>query len=313
MSPRRFALKRRASGSLASRLTHWLWLLPALFFVAAFLIYPVIDTVRLSLLNANSTSFVGGENYASVFSNAATRDAILNNLLWLVLFTLLSVGLGVLLAVLTGRVRYESVAKAAIFIPMAISFVAAAVIWRFIYAYSPEGFQQIGLLNAIGTNLGLPPEAFLVDQQVVGQSLPPPLHTNNFALIVVGVWMWTGLAMVIISAGLNCIPREVIEAARVDGASEWQIFRRILFPILSPTIAVVATTLVIQALKKFDIVWVMTAGNYGTDVVATLMYKEMFNFRDFGVAGALAVLLLVFITPVMLINIRRYRAEERNR
>jgi len=198
---------------------------------------------------------------------------------------------------------------------MAISFVAAAVIWRFVYSFRPEGFEQIGLLNAAGTNLGLPPVAWLVEQKIAytGQLLPVPLHTNNFALVAVGVWMWTGFAMVILSAGLKGIPTEVIEAARVDGASEWQVFWRVILPILSPTIAVVATTLIIQALKTFDIVWVMTAGNYGTDVVATQMYKEMFNFRDFGLAGALAVILLLAILPIIMVNIRRFRVQESER
>jgi alpha-glucoside transport system permease protein len=294
---------------------HWLWLLPALVFIIIFLVYPVIDTLRLSFMNSDSSSYVGFKNYAFVFTNRATQDALLNNILWLTLFTLLAVGLGVLLAVLTGRVRYESTAKAFIFIPMAISFVAAAVIWKFVYAYSPEGFTQIGLVNAVGSGLNLPPQAWLIEQKIAytSQLLPTPLHTNNFSLVAVGVWMWTGFAMVILSAGLKGIPSEVIEAARVDGASEWQIFWRIILPILSPTIAVVATTLIIQALKKFDIVWVMTAGNFNTDVVATFMYKEMFNYRDFGRAGALAVILLVAILPIMLINIRRFRSQEKNR
>ncbi len=307
--------RQRAGSPGRKSYVHWLWLLPALLFIVIFLVYPVVDTIRLSFMNSDSTAYVGLDNFAYVFTNSATRDALLNNVLWLVLFTLLAVGLGVLLAVLTGRVRYESAAKSFIFIPMAISFVAAAVIWKFVYAYSPEGFSQIGLLNAAGTNAGLPPIAWLVEQPIAytGQILPTPLHTNNFSLIAVGVWMWTGFAMVILSAGLKGIPTEVIEAARVDGAGEWQIFWRIILPILSPTIAVVATTLIIQALKKFDIVWVMTAGNYNTDVVATFMYKEMFNYRDFGLAGALAVILLLAILPIILINIRRFRSQEKSR
>jgi alpha-glucoside transport system permease protein len=294
---------------------HWLWLLPTLVFIAVFLVYPVIDTFILSFMNARSTAFVGADNYIWAFTDGAARDALITNVLWLTLFTFLAVGLGVLMAVLTGRVRYESVAKAFIFIPMAISFVAAAVIWKFVYAYSPQGFTQIGLVNAAAGGVGLPPIAWLVEQKLAYTALllPAPLHTNNFALVVVGVWMWTGFAMVIISAGLKGIPTEVIEAARVDGATEWQIFRRITLPILAPTIAVVATTLIIQALKKFDIVWVMTTGNYGTDVVATFMYKQMFSYQNFGRAGALAVILLVAIVPIMLINIRRFRSEEQNR
>jgi alpha-glucoside transport system permease protein len=266
-------------------------------------------------MNEDSSAYVGLENYQYVFTNSATQSALLNNILWLVFFTILAVGLGLILAVLTGRVRYEALAKAAVFVPMAISFVAAAVIWRFMYAYRPEGFAQIGLVNAAGTNLGLEPVAWLVEQAVpyTDLTLSTPLHTNNFALIAVGVWMWTGFAMVVLSAGLKGISTEVLEAARVDGASEWQIFWRIIIPQLSPTIAVVATTLVIQALKKFDMVWVMTAGNYGTDVVATLMYKQMFNFRDFGRAAALAVILLAAILPIMLITIRRFRRQEETR
>jgi alpha-glucoside transport system permease protein len=292
--------------------SYWFWLAPALVIVIIFLVYPVIDTVRISLMNHNSSQYVGLSNYGYVFTNHANQDALLNNVLWLVFFTLLAVGLGTLLAVLTGRVRYEATAKAFIFVPMAISFVAAAVIWKFVYAYRPPGFTQYGLLNALATVTGLPPQAWVISQTLPFSSilLPSPLHTNNFALVIVGVWMWTGFAMVILSAGLKGIPSEIMEAARVDGASEWQVFWRITLPILSPTIAVVATTLVIQALKIFDIVWVMTAGNFGTDVVATLMYKQMFNFRDFGKAGALAVVLLLAIIPVMLINIRRFRLQE---
>ncbi len=315
LAKRRQTRRQKAGSRRRRNYVHWLWLLPALVFVVIFLVYPVVDTLRLSFMNSNSTAYVGLVNYAYVFTDSATQDALLNNVLWLSLFTLLAVGLGVLLAVLTGRVRYESAAKAFIFIPMAISFVAAAVIWKFVYAYSPEGFTQIGLVNAIGAKVGLPPVAWLVSQQIAytGQILPAPLHTNNFALVAVGVWMWTGFAMVILSAGLKGIPTEVIEAARVDGASEWQIFWRIILPILSPTIAVVATTLVIQALKTFDIVWVITAGNYNTDVVATFMYKEMFNYRDFGRSGAMAVILLLAILPIMLINIRRFRLQEKAR
>lgn len=299
----------------SGRLVPWLWLLPALVFIGIFLVYPAVDTFRLSLMNANSSEFVGPDNYAYVFTTRSTQNALLNNILWLVLFTLLSVGLGLIIAVFSGRVRYEAVAKAAIFIPMAISFVAAAVIWRFVYAYRPPGFEQIGLANAVADAAGLEPTAWLIEQQVPYSDVlfPAPIYTNNLAIIIVGVWMWTGFAMVILSAGLKGIPTEVMEAARVDGANEWQMFWRIVVPILNPTIVVVATTLVIQALKKFDMVWVMTAGNYGTDVVATLMFKQMFNFRDFGVSSALAVVLLVAVFPAMVYSIRRFQRQEEGR
>jgi alpha-glucoside transport system permease protein len=232
--------------------------------------------------------------------------------LWFILFTFLAVGLGLLFAVLSGRVRYEAVPKAMIFIPMAISFVAAAVIWRFMYAYRPPGFEQIGLVNAAASAAGLPPQAWLSQLAVpfTSPTLPTPFHTNNISIIIVGVWMWTGFAMVVLSASLKGISSEVLEAARVDGANEFQIFRRIILPLISPTIAVVATPLIIQALKIFDIVWVMTSGNYGTDVMATSMYKQMLNFTNFGRAGAITVVLLLAIIPIMLISIRRFQSQE---
>jgi alpha-glucoside transport system permease protein len=312
---RLFAKKVNGSASRRGGLNPWLWLLPAFVFIGVYLIYPVVDTLRLSFLDAGSKNFVGLENYIYIFTNRGMQDALLNNLLWLVLFTLLAVGLGLLFAVLTGRVRYEPAAKAMIFIPMAISFVAAAVIWRFVYAYQPAGFTQFGLLNAGATAAGLAPQPWLIEQNIAFTHilLPSPFHTNNVAAIAVGVWMWTGFAMVVLSAGLKGISREIIEAARVDGANEFQIFRKIILPLVSPTIAVVVTTLVIQALKIFDIVWVMTAGNFNTDVIATAMYKQLFNYQDFGKAGALAVILLVAIIPVMLISINRFKGQEETR
>ena len=309
------ATKKKQPVFRASNITPWLWLFPSLLIITVYLIYPAIDTFRLSLMNANSTTFVGFDNYWYIFTTRTTQNALLNNILWIALFTLLTVGLGLLFAVLAGRVRYEAVAKSMIFIPMAISFVAAAVIWRFVYAYQPPGFAQIGLINAMASGVGLDPVAWLIEQRIPYTSalLPAPFHTNNVAVILVGVWMWTGFAMVVLSAGLKGISSEVIEAARVDGANEFQIFRRVILPLVSPTIAVVATTLVIQSLKIFDIVWVMTSGNYGTDVIATLMYKQMFNFQDFGRSGALAVILLAAIIPIMLISIRRFQRQEETR
>jgi len=294
-----------------AHLLPWLWLLPALVFAAVFLVYPILDTLRISFMGSDATGFEGLGNYRHAFDDRASRAALLNNVLWLALFTALTAGMGLLMALLSGRVRYEAAVKAAVFVPMAISFVAAAVIWRFVYTYRPEGFAQVGLLNAVGTGAGLEPVAWLVERKLPfsGLLLPSPLHTNNFALIAVGVWMWTGFAMVVFSAGLKGISTEVIDAARVDGAGEWQIFRHITLPLLKPTIAVVVTTLVIQALKKFDIVWVMTAGNFGTDVIATRWFKEMFNYRHFGRAAALAVLLMAVITPFMVFAVRRFLGE----
>ncbi len=272
----------------------------ALFFLSVYLIYPIVNTAYISFLGKGSKEFTGLGNYWYVFTNAEMLDALKNNLLWLVLFTSITVSLGLVIAVLTDKVRYEAAAKAMIFLPMAISFVAASVIWRFMFEFRPAGMPQIGLLNALlSTFQGFQPVAWLVNTKV-----------NNFALIGVGIWIWTGFCMVILSAGLKGIPLEILEAARIDGASEWQIFWRIILPMMRTTTIVVATTMVIIVLKVFDIVYVMTNGNLGTEVIANRMYKEMFNYHHFGRASAIAVILLLAVIPVIAFNVRRFRAQE---
>ncbi len=281
----------------AGRLRPWLWLLPALLLLAVFLLYPALNTISLSLRDAGSKSYVGLSNYLRIFSDRDMLIVLRNNLLWLAVFTAATVVLGLLVAVLTDRLKYEAAAKAFIFLPMAISFVAAGVIWKLMYEFKPPGTPQIGAVNAFLTAVfpAFQPKAWLFNRSV-----------NNWALIAVGIWMWTGFAMVILSAGLKGISGELLEAARIDGARELQIFFRIILPLLRPTIVVVGTTLVINVLKIFDIVYVMTNGALGTEVIANRMYKEMFNSRDFGRASALAVLLLLAIIPAMALNLRRF-------
>jgi alpha-glucoside transport system permease protein len=289
-------------GTPMRRMSPWLWILPAVLLVAIFLLYPVIYTAWLSLLDPSSTQFVGLDNYRIIFTTNLFLQVLRNNIIWLIFGTILTVFLGLVIAVLVDRTRIESLAKAAIFIPMAISFVGAGVIWKFVYAYNPPGTDQIGLLNAIVTKFGGTPQAWLTSPGI-----------NNLALIIIYVWIWTGFCMVILSAALKSIPVDVLEAARVDGASEIAIFFRVIVPLISPTIAVVATTMVINLLKIFDIIYVTTGGNYGTDVVALEYYVQAFNFNDFGVSSALAVILLLAIIPVMVINIRRFREQEARR
>ncbi len=280
-----------------ARIRPWVWLLPAFLLLAAFLIYPAVNTIVLGFMNANSTKFVGLANFASIFTDPNMLIVLRNNLLWLVVFTLVTVTLGLIIAVLSDRVKYESVSKAVIFLPMAISFVAAGVIWKFMYQFQPAGTAQVGTVNAFLTGIDprFPPQAWLFNTS-----------ENNWALIVVGIWMWTGFAMVILSAGLKGIPDTLLEAARMDGANELQIFFQVTMPLLRPTLTVVATTLIINVLKIFDIVYVMTNGNLGTEVIANRMYKEMFNYQNFGRASAIAVILLVAIIPVMVLNIKRF-------
>ncbi len=280
----------------------WVYIAPAMALLSAYLILPTIQTIYISFFDGRSENFVGLKNYVFAFTDRAMLVAFRNNLLWLVLVTGFSVSLGLIIAVLVDKVRYEPIAKSLIFLPMAISFVGASVIWKFMYAYKPAGDEQIGWLNFIMVNLGFEPVGWLVERSF-----------NNLALIAIMIWLYTGFCMVILSAAVKGIPEDIIEAARIDGANSWQIFWRVTIPMIRSTILVVSTTVIILVLKVFDIVFVMTGGNQGTEVIASRMIKEMFNFRNFGRGSAIAVILLLLIIPVMIGNIRRFRAEERLR
>jgi alpha-glucoside transport system permease protein len=282
------------------RIRPWFWIAPALGFLIVFLIYPTINTFVLSFLDAQSKNFVGLDNYAWFIQDSGTLEALRNSVLWVVFMTLGVVGLGLLIAILVDRVRYEPIAKSVIFVPLAISFVAAGIIWQFMYQYQDPSRPQTGTLNALIGMVGLGPIRWTQEQPI-----------NNFSLIFIGVWMWTGFAMVILSAGLKGISTELLEAARVDGANEWQVFRRIILPLLMPTIFVVGTTIVITALKSFDIVFTVTNGNFGTDVIAREMWQQMFTPPgNFGRASAVAIVLLLAIIPFMAANVRRFREQE---
>ena len=292
------------------RVVPWLYVAPALLIMAAVIMYPAINTFLLSFKNADGTlsaasACVPGEPCWGIFENfryALTapimQSAFRNNLLWVILMVGGTVSMGLLIAVLADRVRYEALAKAIIFMPMAISFVGAGIIWKFVYAYG-TGRVQIGLLNAIVTSLGGDTVSWLSQPAI-----------NNFSLIIVGVWMWTGFCMTILSAALKSVPDEILEAARVDGATEWKVFWKIMVPIIMPTIAVVVTTMVINVLKVFDIVYVMTGGNYGTEVIANRMYGEMYISHQSGRSAAIAVVLILLTIPFMIWNVRRLREQE---
>jgi len=281
----------------------WIYAAPALLLLIFFLVYPSIDTLHLSFFDKRGEIFVGFQNYIHSFTNKTMLTAFRNNALWLIGFTLCTVSFGLILAVLLDRVRYERIVKSIIFIPMAISMVGAGTIWKFVYTFRPAGASQIGLLNALVVAFGGQPRGWLIDRPWV----------NNFCLIVVGIWMWTGFCMVILSAAYKNIPKELLEAARIDGASEWQVFWRVILPLLKPTVAVVTTTMVVFVIKIFDIVYVMTNGNFSTEVLANRMYKEQFAFRNYGLASAIAVILLLLIIPMMFVNIRRFKQQESTR
>lgn len=292
------------------RVAPWLYLLPALILMTTFIIYPGLNTAFLSLRDRSGENWATAacapsqpcwgifENYRYALTSPIMRQAFFNNLTWIVVMVTGTVALGLLIATLADRVRYEALAKALIFLPMAISFVGAGVIWRFVYDFRP-GEQQIGLLNALITALGGQPVSWLTTPQI-----------NTLALNVVGIWMWTGFCMTILAAALKTVPDEILEAARVDGATEWTIFWSILVPLILPTITVVVTTMIINVLKVFDIVYVMTGGNYGTEVIANRMYSEQYQAFNTGRAAAIAVVLIAVIIPAMIFNIRRFSEQE---
>jgi alpha-glucoside transport system permease protein len=282
--------------------TRWitvlLFLAPALVLLAIFLVYPVVSTLRMSVdrgLGGNFTRFVGLDNYGALLSTPSFVGSIINNVLWMVFYTTFVILFGLLIAVVAMRVRYESVIKAIVFLPMAIAATALGVIWGFVYATDPN----IGILNALLGVLRIGPISWLGDSGFV-----------NASLIAVGVWGSTGFATVILSAALKGIPTEILEAARTDGANEFQIFYRIIVPMVSLPISVLAVTLIVNVIKLFDIPYVMTAGGPGTAsrVIAFEMYKQDFSAGQFGKAAAVAVIMLLLLIPVMVFNVRRFRS-----
>ena len=273
---------------------------PAVFMLGWFLFLPTLRTLYLSFFNNDSSQFVGLQNYVFAFTDRGMIESFRNNLLWMIFGTAGCVIFGLVIAVLADRSKFENLAKALIFMPMAISFVGAGVIWRFIYYYAPPGEPQIGLLNAIVSGLGGAPQAWT--------SLIQPW--NNLFLVAIMVWLQTGFAMVIFSSAIKGIPTDILEASRVDGATEWQVFFQIMIPAIQSTIITVTTTIVILSLKIFDVVIVMTGGQYGTHVIATQFYRQLFTYRDFGRGAAIAIILLIAVSPVIYYNLRQLNKQE---
>jgi alpha-glucoside transport system permease protein len=277
---------------------------PALVILSVFLVYPVINTVLISFKDADAESFVGLDNFRFVFTDEAMLRSIRNTAGWIIFVPLVAVSVGLAFATLADRLRRgEAVAKSMIFLPMAISFVGASAVWKLVYGFRPQGFgTNIGLLNGIMIGLGQEPVSWLDTQP-----------WNNLMLMVIMVWLQTGFAMVVLSAAIKAIPDEIIEAARIDGASELQVFRRIIIPTILPTIVVVTTYMVINSLKVFDIIFVMTGGFFGTEVIAERMIRWFFISNHDGRGAAIAVVLFLAIIPVMIWNVKRFREQEATR
>jgi len=283
-----------------ARLQPFLFVGPAVAILSWYMAIPTVRTLVTSLYDRTGEVFVGLDNYIAVFSERIMTVAFRNNLLWIVFGATLSVIFGLLVAVLADRSRFEKFAKSLIFLPMAISFVGAGVIWNFIYEVKDAASAQIGLLNAIWVGLGGQPQAWTAMNQ----------PWNNLFLIIIVIGLQTGYAMVIFSAAIKGIPGELLEAARVDGATEVQVFFRIMIPYIMGTIITVTTTVVIFTLKIFDVVWVMTGGQFATHVIATQFYRQAFTNQNKGLASAIAIILVICVIPVMIYNLRQFAEEE---
>ncbi|MFF5081711.1 carbohydrate ABC transporter permease [Actinoplanes sp. NPDC000266] len=288
-------------GRRGDRVVAWLYLLPTVFLLAFGLVYPGLRTIYQSFFDAAGKTFIGLDNYTTIFSDNDQLTVLRNTVIWVVVVPFLATAIGLVYAILVDRSRFESFAKALIFLPMSISFVAASVIWKFMYEYRPDqgNVKQIGLINQIIVWLGGKPIQLLIES---------PL--NTFLLIVVMIWIQAGFAMTILSAAIKAIPDDIIEAARLDGVNAWTMFRNITLPSVQPTVVVVLTTIGIATLKVFDIVRTMTGGQFKTSVVANEFYSQTFRADNQGLGAALAVLLFILVIPIVAYNIRTLRRSE---
>ena len=295
------ALASRTKGRSGERRVAMLFLLPIFLLLAVGLVYPALRTITLSFFDARGTEAVGLDNFATVFTDPDQRTVLRNTFLWVLLTPFVATAVGLLYAILIDRARFEAAAKALIFLPMAISFVGASIIWKYVYEYRPDqpGIRQIGLLNQLVVSLGGTPRQWLLDEP-----------WNNLFLIAIMVWIQAGFAMTVLSAAIKAIPDDIVEAARLDGVGALGMFRHITVPSIRPALVVVLTTIAIATLKVFDIVQTVTGGQFGTSVVANEFYAQTFRADNQGLGAALAVLLFLLVVPIVVYNVRQLRAAE---
>src|SRR4051812_14134865 len=295
------AIASRFSGRKGDRIVAVVFLAPTVILISVGLVYPGVKTIYQSFFNAAGDSFIGIDNYRTIFTDPDQITVLKNTVAWVVLTPFIATGVGLLYAILVDKARIEALAKALIFLPLAISFVGAGIIWKFMYEYRPDqpGINQIGLLNQIIVSLGGTPKQFLIDSPM-----------NTFFLILVMIWIQAGFAMTVLSASIKAIPEDIVEAARLDGVRAWGMFRYVTVPTIRPALVVVLTTIGIGTLKVFDIVRTMTGGNFDTSVVANEFYSQSFRSANQGLGAALAVLLFLLVIPIVAYNVRQLRASE---
>jgi alpha-glucoside transport system permease protein len=294
-----FFLAARSKGKAQGFLAGVVFLGPAVVLLLYGLIVPAVRTTAGSFQNAEGTKWVGLANYGWIFTAPGNSTFLINTVLWIVIAPVLSTALGLTLALLLDRMRRESISKSLIFMPMAISFVGAGIIWGLVYEYRDPSQPQVGLLSQVVMWLGVSdPPNWLLWQPF-----------NNFFLMVIMIWIQTGFAMVVLSAAIKAISADVVEAAELDGATGWRLFSRVTIPMIRGTLIVVLTTIIIAVLKVFDIVRTMTNGNFGTQVVANEMYAQAFVQFDVGRGSALAVVLFLAVIPLIIYNVVQLRKE----
>ena len=291
----------RFSGRKGDRMVAFAFLMPTVLLISVGLVYPGLKTIYQSFFNAAGNSFIGIDNYKTIFTDSDQITVLRNTVLWVVIAPFVATAVGLLYAILVDKARVEALAKALIFLPMAISFVGASIIWKFVYDFRPDqpGIKQTGLLNEIIVKLGGSPHQFLIDS---------PL--NTIFLIIVMIWIQAGFAMTVLSAAIKAIPEDIVEAARLDGVRAWGMFRYVTVPTIRPALIVVLTTIGIGTLKVFDIVRTMTGGNFDTSVVANEFYSQSFRSANQGLGAALAVLLFILVVPIVAYNVRQLRSSE---
>ncbi|WP_067506871.1 carbohydrate ABC transporter permease [Actinoplanes sp. TFC3] len=288
-------------GRRTDRWTAYIYLLPTLLLLAVGLVYPGLRTIWESFFNAAGDAFIGLDNYKTIFTDGDQLTVLRNTVFWVLVTPFVATGVGLLYAILVDKSRFESAAKALIFLPMAISFVGASIIWKFVYEYRPDqgNVKQIGLLNQVLVWLGGSPQQWLVTS---------PL--NTFLLIVIMIWIQAGFAMTVLSAAIKAIPDDIVEAARLDGVTPWGMFRFVTLPAIRPAVVVVLTTIAIGTLKVFDIVRTATGGQFNTSVIANEFYSQSFRSDNQGLGAALATLLFILVIPIVVYNIRQLRNSE---
>jgi len=293
-----FFIAGRANGKKQRPIAIVVFLGPALVLLTVGLLAPAIRTLILSFKGSQSHTWVGLSNYKWLFTDDTTRIVLRNTVFWILFTPIITTGFGLLLAILLDRMRRESIAKSLIFMPMAVSFVGASIIWELVYKYADPNKPQIGLLSSIVRHLGFSPSNWLLTQ---------PL--NNFLLMIIFVWSQTGFAMVILSAAIKAVPADIMEASALDGAHGWKLFRGVTFPMVRSTFIVVLATMVVTTLKLFDIVRTSTGGNFGTSVLSYEMYAQVFVRFNTGRGSAMAIIIFLLVVPVVVFNIVNLRRE----